>query len=224
MAPPLAVPALCFRRLPHHGGLGGGRGVGEGFGEGVGCCQDSGGGLFDEFGFPFAPAGDVADAVVAGVQAQDAGDDVGDAFGFGFFDAAVFDVFGVVFGAMQDDVRGFMQRGFCCVCGAQSAADSDASLSVGGGVTVGGAGDFVAGHGPSLAGEVVGDSGGDAGGVIPYQAVGNGAVVFGGGVGEVGLGDVKDADREESDCVAFGFFAGGLVFFGPSDVAACEDT
>jgi hypothetical protein len=58
-------------------------------GELVDCVDDGGGGVLDEVGVAVGPGGEVAGAVVAGVESGEGGEDVGDRFGFGFVPASV---------------------------------------------------------------------------------------------------------------------------------------
>lgn len=71
-------------------------------------AQYVGGGFLDGLGVSLAPSGHVADAVGAGVESENSGNDVGHALGLGLLDASVLDVFGGVLVGVQDDVRGLV--------------------------------------------------------------------------------------------------------------------
>ncbi|MFD0760433.1 hypothetical protein [Arthrobacter ulcerisalmonis] len=83
------------------------------------CAQHVCRGGLDRLGVAVAPPGDVADAVGAGVESENPGDDVGDALGLGFLGAAVLDVLGVIFLGVQDDVRGLVKSGLCGLGGGE---------------------------------------------------------------------------------------------------------
>jgi hypothetical protein len=90
----------------------------------VSCAQHVCRGGLDRLGVAVAPPGDVSDAVGAGVESENPGNDVGDALGLGFLGAAVLDVLGVIFVGVQDDVRGLVKSGLAAWAGERSESST----------------------------------------------------------------------------------------------------
>src|SRR5699024_4513886 len=124
--------------------------VGVGFGDEVNGFLDPDGGSFDLLGLAAAPAGDVAHAVVAGVEAVQSGHDVGHRFGFelagglvGLGGALAIHV------GVQDRVRGLVDGGLGGVGVGQVGVHDDSAAAVDGAKAVDLAGDLLAGDGPA---------------------------------------------------------------------------
>ena len=193
-----------------------------------------GGGVGDDVGVAFGPSGDVADAVVAGVDAEHSGGDVGDGFGFDLAAAAVGDVVGGFDVGVHEGVGGLVQHGLGGLGVGEVGGDDDTAGSVGGGVPVrAGLGDLFAADGPALGGDVVDGAAVEVGGVVTDEGVGGagevdpdpGLGVLGahpvGDLGDgVGLGDVEHGQDRVGGDLAFGFVAGLGV--GVGDRAGTE--
>lgn len=152
--------------------------------------EDALGGEEDGCGVAVGPSGDVADAVVAGVEAEGSGDDVCHGFGFGLGYAAVCAVAREVVRVAEEDVPGFVDGGLGCLFWAEVAVEGDRATGRVG-LAVGSVGEWLVGECPADAGEVVGEGLGNAvvigAGERCGKCVGGADAVDG-----VGLADVED--------------------------------
>src|SRR5699024_8861395 len=153
--------------------------------------EDADGGGLDLVGLAATPAGDVADAVGAGVEVVQPGDDVGDRFGFELAGGLVgfAGELALVVG-VQDGVRGLVDGGFGGVGVGEVIVNDDAAGSVDGAVAVHLAGDLLAGDGPSLTGHPLADALVE-GGVVVALELGDGGAGLLDALDGVSLGDVE---------------------------------
>src|SRR5699024_1872969 len=134
--------------------------------------HDSGGPLFHQCVGCSAPVWHVADTVCVFFLKQRTAYDIGHGLGFGFFDSAVLDVFGITDVFVHQCVCSFVNHGFSNLGRGEFVMDRNFFAAVGGSVAIGSGGDVFGFYGPALGGNVVAHGGGDALGIFSGQLLG----------------------------------------------------